>query len=201
MGIVLYGVEGPTDAPVAEKLINWVGCVPQLVSARGGKSQVDERLRHWNKASNTQPFLVLRDWDPSDSASCIPGLLDRLLGGQILAPRLALRIPVRSVEAWLMADTDSFKQYFKTTKVPKDPDGEDDPKRALVNACRHSRSATIRKDIVPRPGSGRVVGELYSHRIIDFASNHWDPDRARRNSPSLDRALNRLTQLVTAGLW
>lgn len=198
---VLYGVEGATDVPVAEKLIRWAGFQPRPISTSGGKSQLQQRLSHWNSVGNSERFLVLRDWDHSDGVDCVPELLNLLLRGVPPARRLVLRVPVRATESWLMADREAFKEFFNTTKVPVAPDDGLYPKQSLVNACRSSRSKRIRQEMVPRPGSGRAVGPQYTSRIIEFALTRWDPDRASQNSPSLERTLRRLEQMVTSRQW
>lgn len=198
---VLYGVEGTTDVPVVEAMIAAVGCTPRRVLVARGKSKLDPRIRKWNQAGNQRPFLVLRDWDLDDDAPCIPQHVTQLLGGALLAPGLAVRVPERSVESWLLADRDGFAEHFSTRDVPVDPDRESDPKARLVDACRRSRSSAVRRDMVPRAGGRRKVGDLYEARIIAFGEGAWSLDAARSNSPSLDRAMVRLETLVADGVW
>jgi hypothetical protein len=194
-----YGVEGVTDAPVAEHLIRLLGRQPRVLSNSGGTPALDPRILKWNVSSLNTPILVLRDWDVRDGVECVPTLLSKVCGGELRTQNLVLRVPVRSIEAWLLADTDAFKEYFNVAKVPLTPDEESTPKVALVSACRKSKSADIRNDMVPTVKSGKVVGTLYAPRIVDFASNHWDAIRAAQNSPSLFRAVTRLRALVKAG--
>jgi len=51
--------------------------------------------------------------------------------------------------------------------------------------------------MVPRIGSGRHVGPLYTACLIDFAQNHWDPHAAAQSSASLQRAMLRLSSLIS----
>jgi hypothetical protein len=198
---VLYAVEGLTDAPVAEKLILHVGRVPRVIVAGGGKSAVDDRLRRWARSGNPRPILALRDWDRNDRVDCVPELL-RLVFGQLpVPPTMVVRIAVRAVESWLMADLDGATDYFGTSRFPPQPDELVDPKQAFVKACQRSRERAIREGVVPRSGSGRSVGDLYEAILIDFARNVWSVERARLNSPSLDRALERLSVVIEQGLW
>jgi hypothetical protein len=198
--IVCYGVEGRTDAPIAERLIRYIDREPKPVSSSGGSSVLDKKILRWNQPSNIQPILVLRDWDQRDNAGCVPELLDKVLGGRLVASGLVIRVPVRSIESWLLADIAAFNSYFGTSKLPTKPDDEANPTESLVLACRKSKMKWVRDEIVPRPKSGRPVGTFYEPRIIDFAMNHWDPIRASSNSPSLARSLARLTQLAAAGV-
>ena len=200
MTVVLYAVEGSTDVPVAEKLIALVECESRVVSASGGSSVIDGKLPRWTKASNMQPMLVLRDWDQADDAACAPELVASLLG-KACPSNVALRIVVRSVESWLMADYDAATSFFRTALIPKDPDSVERPKLALVSACRKSAIKAIRDGMTPRNASSGAVGIDYANLVREFAENHWDPQRASANSPSLARAISRLKQLVEDGVW
>ena len=200
MTVVMYAVEGSTDVPVAEKLIALVECESRVVSASGGSSVIDGKLPRWTKASNKQPMLVLRDWDQADGAACAPELVASLLGDACPA-NVALRIVVRSVESWLMADYDAATSFFRTALIPKDPDSVDRPKLALVSACRKSAIKAIRDGMTPANASSGAVGIDYANLVREFAEDHWDPQRASANSPSLARAISRLKQLVDDRVW
>jgi hypothetical protein len=198
---VLFAVEGTTDVPFAERIIESVGRVPHLVLVAGGKPNLDSQLARWSQPSNRMPFLVLRDWDASDRAACVPEHVTKLLGGHTPPPTFVLRIPVRATEAWLMADRGAAVSYFGTDRIPVAPDDELSPKRTLVNACRASKSKRIRDAMVPTEGGRRSAGPLYEPTVVDFGRNRWDPQRARTNSPSLDRSLRRIESLVLSGSW
>lgn len=197
---VLYAVEGGTDALVAEKLILHVGRRPRQVSASGGAGTIDVKLKRWALPTNWAPMLVLRDWDLVDGVSCPPALVDKVAG--IRRPSsLAVRIVVRSMESWLMADTTAARKFFQTSRLPRDPETVDRPKLALVAACRDSGLRRIRDGMVPRLGSGGAVGADFVSLVSEFARDHWDPARAQENAPSLRRAIDRMQMLVDAGEW
>jgi hypothetical protein len=197
---VLFAVEGETDVPVAEKLIELVGRVPRRVSASGGSSSIDAGLTRWARPSNGEPMLVLRDWDVADNVECAPELRARIAGARCPS-NVAVRIVVRSMESWLMADRDAACHYFRTTKIPIHPEQVEHPKLALVDACRRSKLRRVRDGMIPRPGSGGAVGADFSLLIADFARNHWNPTRARLNAPSLSRAIGRMEQLIADNIW
>jgi hypothetical protein len=196
--IVGYAVEGLCDAPVAHRLIELVGRVPRKIHDSGGSSAIDVRLKRWGQSSNYFPMLVVRDWDVSDKCECIPELLSKVVpeGSPV---SVAVRIPVRAMEAWLIADRDAAARYFGTS-LPRDPDGLSNPKLALVHACRKSPAHIARK-MVPSGSSGSRFGPQYVATVLRFATEHWDPERARKHSPSLDRTIVRLQQLVRDGIW
>ena len=142
-------------------------------------------------------WLVIRDADRDDRVLCIPDLRSKLLGGDARAG-MCFRLAVRSTEAWLLADHHAFGDYFGVSRrIPSLVDQLDDPKQYLIDVCRGSRRKDIREGIPPRPGSGREVGPEYVAIIRDFGLGHWNPDRARSRSPSLERALDCLAGLRT----
>jgi len=199
---VAYAVEGWGDEPVAAKLIKVVGCIPRRVLTADGKSRLDPKIPGYNQSAEHRCWLVLRDLDHDDLDTCIPDLLQVLLKGPP-TPRLALRLAVRAVEAWLLADARAFSEFFRVPlrRVPTNPDSLDDPKRALVDACRASTARGMRRAMVPREGSGRAVGPEYTSTIRAFAADHWDIQRASDGSQSLHRAVQCVERMVTAGAW
>ena len=201
MTVVYYTVEGDTDVPVAERLIQLVGRDPCPTSVAGGKSKLDARIAGVNRSGAAINWLILRDLDRD--APCAPSLIERLLHGRRLAPRVSLRIPIRAVESWMLADRVAFASEFGVAeqRLPGRPDELDDPKQHLIDVCRHSTRRTVRNAMVPRPGSGRRVGPEYASRIAAFARGTWSAKRAARRSPSLERALAGLRGLVAKGVW
>jgi hypothetical protein len=129
-----------------------------------------------------------------DRANCAPDLVTKLLPRP--ASQMRFRIAVRTVEAWLLADTERFATFFSVAKsrLPGDPEAIADPKQAVVNLANHSNRRAIRQDLLPVAGSGRRVGPGYEARMIEFAidSNGWRPEVAASRSDSLRRCLNAL---------
>ena len=193
MTVVYYAVEGDTDVPVAEHLIRLIGLYPRPNLTHGFLLSIGPVV-----ALN---WLILRDLDRD--APCASALIADLLHERGLAPRVSLRIPVRAMESWLLADREGFTGEFGVAahRLPDRPDELDDPKQHLVHACRHSTRRTVRNAMVPRPGSGRRVGPEYASRIAAFARATWSAERASRRSPSLERALAGLRDLVASGIW
>lgn len=191
-----YAVEGTTDAPVAERLIEVCGGVPQQRLIARSKQRLDPKIGGIRRsATRFGPWLILRDLDRD--APCAAALVESL------APHVSefaeLRIAVRQTEAWLLADREGFSTAFSVaeTRLPTTPDSCDDAKRVLVDVCQRSRKPHVRADMAPRPGSGRRVGPGYEGRLIAFAQSVWNPQRARLHSDSLDRALTSVEALVT----
>jgi hypothetical protein len=113
---------------------------------------------------------------------------------------MAFRIVVRAIEAWLLADRERVSLWLDVPlhRIPMQPERASDPKRTLVDLARRSRSRAVREDLVPRVGSGRRVGPLYSSRLIEFVQDRrrgWRPREAARSADSLDRCLRHLRRL------
>lgn len=152
-------------------------------------------------ARHYRPVLVLRDLDRE---GCVADLVGRLTGrtqaGSQPPDRFLLRIAVRAVEAWLMADHEAFAGHFalRAGAMPVDPDRLPDPARELMALAAKSGSRAMRRDMPPRPGSGARRGELYTSNLLAFVTDTWDPARAAANgrSPSLTRAFDRLRAIA-----
>lgn len=197
MNIIKYMVEGPTDVPVAERLISRVNLQPSRLIVGLGKTKIDAVLSEGSLRGN---ILILRDLDKD--AECAPTLINQLLPFEV-PQGLCLRIPVRAIESWLLADVERFSKEFavhlKSHEIK--PDESDDPKRDLINHCRRSKSSEVRKQMTDLSTMGGQTGPGYVKRIIDFALTGWDPERAAGRSPSLARALDAIDRLTARGYW
>jgi hypothetical protein len=192
--VVIAVFEGDTDLPVVRKLTRDAGLSISVPIDCGGKSQLDAELSGYNQAAKGSPWFVLRDLD--DDAPCAGALLRQREFQP--ASWMCLRIAVRELEAWLLADAEGVVEFFKVapSQIPLDPDGEADPTRSLVDLVRRSRSSSLRKAMVPKPGGHAAVGPLYEAKIIEFGELHWDLDRACRRSESLRKAREALRALA-----
>ncbi len=201
MTVVYFAVEGETDVPVAERMLRLIGVEPVRTLVAGGKSKLDSKIPGLNRSGANLNWLIMRDLD--DDEACPPELIRDLLSGNFPASRVSIRVPVRSVESWILADVDGFSQEFSVGRnhVPGRPDDLESPKRELVNVCRRSRRSEVKETMVPRVGGGRLVGPEYANRIIAFAQGRWDPQRAAGRSPSLHRAITSLKTFVDRGVW
>ena len=190
-------VEGIGDEAVVRALVESVGLQVGNVYVKRGKGDLDKKLAAFQQASQYAPWLVVRDLD--HDASCAPDFL-RSLDDSITASspgHFLLRLAVREIESWLLGDRESLADYLKVSAdiLPRSPDELDDPKLALVTAARRSRSAVIRREVVPARASSARVGPSYTAHLIRFSTGPWDPARAARRSGSLKRALSALKEL------
>ena len=191
---IAVATEGADDLVVGRRLVEMVGCVVgPSPGDHQGHGALDAALPAYCRAAAHMPWLVLRDLDDE---ACAPALLERLAPKR--PAQMVLRVAERAIESWFFADRETLAQFLgvAASKVPRDPDGEQWPKRAMVNLARRSRLRDVRLDMVPAEGSKRYYGPAYTARMVEYAEQLWRPDVARRASPSLHRAIAALERLV-----
>lgn len=197
--VVTVAVEGDADEAVVRVLLKSAQIEMGIVHGRKGKGWLDKYLTGYNHAARHAPWLVLRDLD--EDADCAPALSSRILRSP--APKMRFRIAVRAVEAWLLADSERMSDFLRipAQKIPLEPEGIHDPKRALVELARGAGRRDVRQDMTPLPGTTAKVGPAYNARIIEFVQAHWRPEVAALRAASLKgclRSLKGLTDLTSA---
>lgn len=187
-------VEGDTDVPVLRRILESVGLELGTVYSLKGKNWLDGKLSAYNNAARVRRWVVLRDLN--GDADCAPELVGRILPWP--AEGMCLRIAVKAVESWLLADRDKLAEFLsiKVGRIPASPDEVVTPKHELVELARRSRRRAIREDMVPTPGTSARVGPGYTARIIEFAAERWRPEVAKRSSPSLARCIVALERWI-----
>lgn len=190
-------VEGPTDEVVLHRLLTLNQLQPGITYGKNGKAALLQSLPKYNQAAQYTPWVVVVDLD--QDAACAPEYVTTILPTP--ASQMCLRVAVQALEAWLLADAERLAAFLNISRnrVPTSPETEVDPKTTLVNLARRSRSATIRKDMTPRPNSGAKVGPGYAGRLIEFVigdhSQIWRPEVAAQQASSLRSCLEALSQL------
>lgn len=182
------------DEAVLRRLVEHVGGQTGTVYGRKGKSYLRQKIGGFNQAARYSPWVVVVDLNAE--ADCAPALCANWLPDP--APSLCFRVAIREVEAWLMADGETLARFLGVARgfVPSDPESLVRPKEAMVRLGRRSRKGAIRKDMVPRRGSGRAVGPAYTSRLIEFVSTKLRPSVAAQRSDSLRRAIRFLQKLL-----
>lgn len=185
--------EGPPDVEVAKRLCAVVGHLAGPVHITNGKGKLDAQLSGYNNAARFSPWFVMRDLN--GDAACASALVQTLLPQA--AQNLRLRIAVRSVEAWLLADRENVSSFLAVSlkHLPVDAESLHDPKGALVNLAARSRRRDVRRDMVPAAGTSARVGRGYTARLIEFVGTAWDPVAAAQESDSLRRCITALRTL------
>lgn len=159
-----------------------------------GYGRIKSGIPKFRNACKALPHIVLTDLD---QAACPVALLSDW-GAIDLPESMMLRVAVREVEAWLLADRKGIADFLgvAVTKVPQAPEQESDPKRCLLNLVRKGRKRRLAEDIAPAPGSSASIGPLYNQRLSAFVENQWQPWQACETSPSLARSLERLQDFL-----
>ena len=184
-------VEGHLDGRLLKALWRQLGLdeQPLLIRDAGG-SGFWRLASKYNEAGRHLRVVGLADLE---QAPCASALLQHLKPSR--SAGFKLRLAVRMMESWLLADRDSVAAFLgvRIAAIPREPDRETHPKRTLVNLARTSRKRSIREALVPN-GSGALVGPEYTPVVGAFIDGRWDAARARANSPSLERACVRWSE-------
>lgn len=199
---VTIAVEDAVSGAVATRLI--ARYAPQHEFTRvivlGGINNLKARMRNLIQTAGREDLvLVLADMDHPDG--CPLYRVSELSGGFTLPRNLLLRIVMPEIESWIMADRSGIAQWLNIPAniVPRYPESLNDPKRALVQLASRSRNRTLRQRIAPAHVLGtHRTGAGYNILLREFVTQHWNPDAARINAPSLARAITRIAQLPDA---
>lgn len=114
--------------------------------------------------------------------------------------RFLMRLAVAEAESWVMADHVNVQAHFRipANKLSRAPDELADPKAALLQLLWRHAPGELKQDMVqghvnpPRRGTG------YNPHLRTFVTDHWDPAQAAKRSPSLQRAIRRISLLEAA---
>ena len=194
---VTLAAEGSIDLACIRRLAMDAGLVPGDEYGRAGKLQLDKRLAGYNAGAARVPWIVARDLDRD--ATCPGQLCSKLLPAP--AKLMCLRIAVRSIEAWLLADCGGLAKAFQIPagKIPKAPEELPTPKAAMINLLARSKSRDVSGAMVRgdhRRGQSLEIGPEYNTRLADFAVTRWSPADAAASSRSLGRAILRISELA-----
>jgi hypothetical protein len=171
------------------RLLDELGMTLGPTFGRRGSGYLLTRIVGFNRAAAYSPWIVLFDLDRHE---CPPRRISEILPTP--SDFMCLRIAVRSIESWLLADPERLAPYLgiRRSAIPADPDGLPNPKDSMVQLARASSRALVRQEMVPRPGSGFATGSAYTARLISFVSDRdggWRPSVAAAKSDSLGRCI------------
>jgi hypothetical protein len=117
---------------------------------RGGKGYLRSRIRNFCEIARTSPVLVVTDLD---SHSCPAALLSDWLRRLAVPPSLLVRVAVREIESWPLADHDAIIALLGKSALrhlPERPDSLPDPKTLLLDLARHAPKS-VRLALAPNP--------------------------------------------------
>lgn len=188
---VSVAVEGESDRGMVESLLAHLDLtLARRCYVTRGTAKLDARVPGLARTTVHQPWIVFRDAD----RRCPVELREELINSRPHDGAFELRLACSMTEAWLLADADGFSRFFHVPmkKITDRPDDLEHAKRELLRLCQHSRSSSVRRDVVRLDGS---AGPEYVARINEFAREHWNVERACGSSPSLERTINRLKSM------
>ena len=178
------------------KIYEFFGCFSEYREIPcNGKGKIKKQINAYNNAAQYGYYFVITDLD--DDYKCAPLLIKDWLPAKNSA-QLLFRVAVHEIESWLLADRKNFAAFFSISHelIPLEPDKEIDPKHIVISLAKKSRKKVIREAIVPiydfvNSGPG------YNIQFQNFIQKYWDINSARKNSPSLDRALKLFEKIAS----
>jgi hypothetical protein len=186
---VSLAAEGDLDEQVLRRLLQYSGreIYTGVCHSKHGRDHLKQSVPRFNRAARFHAFIILADLEGDE---CAPGVIEDWLP-QGRHPNLVLRVAVRKVESWLLADREGLAKFLAVplNRVPIQPDTVQDGKQLMIQIAGRSRLRSIREDLVPVPGSTSRVGRNYAGQMSRFVLESWNVDRAVEHSPSLTRAV------------
>jgi len=158
-----------------------------------GNGKIKRQIGAYNNAAQYDHYFIITDLD--NGYGCASSLIEDWIPEQH-ANRLLFRVAVHEIESWLLADRINFAAFFSInqTIISLTPDNDPDPKQTVINLAKKSRKRAIREDIVPIDNYARL-GPGYNIQLQQYIQNTWNIDFARKNSPSLDKAVKALEKI------
>ncbi|MCL4556765.1 MAG: DUF4276 family protein [Gammaproteobacteria bacterium] len=156
-----------------------------------GFGDFKSRVSRMNQAAATvMPVIMLAD---ADQRECVVEQLNDWLP-KMPAKDFYLRLAVREVEAWLLADSEGFANFLAISPdlVAPQPEVLSDPKNHLLQLVRKSKNRELKDGMLPKKGISTPIGLEYNAILSRFVEQDWSACRAQLRAPSLSRAVNRL---------
>lgn len=196
MIVVNTATEDELSEVVAAKLVREIvpNGVVGLMLRKGGIGYLRSSFDKFCQMARREHVLLLADLDRQPCAS---GLIASWTGDNPLPDKLLFRVPVREIEAWLLADRQGMAALMGISEagLPSEPDALPDPKRALLNAARNA-ARSVRSELIASRGALASQGLGYNRVLSHYVDTLWSIDRAVERSASLRRAVNRLAALA-----
>ncbi len=193
---IAIATEDPLSEAIALRLIADIP-TPHVVQHKLGKTgngYLRSKMGSWYQMAQHQVMLVLTDLD---RANCLVEFRDQWLDAAP-PPNLLLRIAVREVESWVLADHIAMRALIGAKGVlPAAPDELADPKKSLLKLAK-SAPKPVREDLLKTIDGNLAQGLGYNARLTAWVNSEWSPQRAAERSPSLSRAQLRMNEVVSA---
>lgn len=168
-------------------------CLPDFQILRsevkGGRGNVQRTLAAYANLAKVTPVLVGVDLDGD---KCAPTLLGTWQKSYQSHDKFLVRLAVREVESWVLADRKRFAKFIngKSDDITKSPDTLDDPKLELLRLASNTARSELKRELVPRNFNKYPrIGPAYNLQMCNFVREKWRPHVAKGNSESLSRAI------------
>lgn len=186
-------VEGESDAEVLRVLLASCGLPPPVQVLTVSKPAIVRRIAGYNAAAEHEPWYVQIDLDAD--YDCAPNAARAWLPEP--SRWMVLGVARPELESWLLADRERCARWLGASiaNLPLAPDEERDAKRTVLTILDRHGSGPRKRQMLPTPRSGRVVGPEYEAELVRFAIERWRPHEAAKRSPSLARTVERLAEL------
>lgn len=160
-----------------------------------GNSYIKEKLKSFNDASNGFPHIIITDLD---QYPCVSALMDDWgINFQFnrINRNLLFRIAEKEIEAWILADRQSFANFMGVSvrKIPDDTAIIPDPKQYIFSLARRSQNKEM-IDLIPKGTA--LQGPGYNSILQNFVIEHWDPIKALDHNRSLRKAIERINHFL-----
>jgi hypothetical protein len=177
------------------RVLAHAGVDPDLWTIRvtGGFGAMKANVPKWVQVARSRDVVFLTDLD---ARPCPSALITSWFGRARRPARLHVRVAVRTVESWVLADHKGLAEYLSVSKdkIPREPDNESNPKQRLLMIAERSPVRRRREDLVTRTHGQPRQAPNYNSALRAFVGEHWDLRQAMKTSPSLARAVQRLSK-------
>jgi hypothetical protein len=190
--MVLVGVEDALSEAVARRLVAEAGfdLKHYMFTGKRGAGFLKANLASYLSAGNRRPVLLLTDLDDT---ACAPALVIDWMRGKVKSAHFMLRVAVREIEAWLLADRTGIHRFLGVPlrRIAGEPEENANPKMELLLLAKGA-SAERRRGLVRTEGSEVFRGLEYNNILGDFVARSWSSERAAARSASLEKAIKAL---------
>ena len=193
---VALGTEDELSEAIGRRLLGEADQEIELspILRRGGNGYLRSKMRSWREIA-TQQFVVL--FTDLDATECPPTLLRDWLGNGRRPEKLLIRVAVREIESWLLADHVAMRELLgRKAILPTNPDSIHEPKEHLLRLVERYAGRNVKDDLLVKTGVVASQGLGYNARLSALVASVWNPARAAERSESLRRARVRLSQLA-----
>jgi hypothetical protein len=171
---------------VGKQLLARYWMEPGETYRREGAGYLRSRAQSWCELARHRPLVLITDLDRKPCASA---LIEEWFRRYKPPKNLIIRVAVREIESWLLADHEGMSKLLGRAclaRLPRDPDSLPDPKARLIDLARKA-SRSVRDDLIASTGSAARQGVGYNARLSEFVAADWSLDRANARLHDLSR--------------